>query len=60
MYENAKFVSPNDKEINNHIFNHLEVSRKESKQKEKKKKEELSLEDKDIYEGFDEDGNRIA
>ena len=60
MYGNDRFVSSNDKEINDHIFHHLKVSRKKSKKKEKKKKEELSLEDEDIYEGFDEDGNRIA
>ena len=40
VYGNAKFVSSNDKEINDHILNHLEVSRKKSKLKEKKKKEE--------------------
>ena len=35
------------------------LERKANKKK-RKKKEELSLKDEYIYEGFDEDGNRIA
>ena len=54
------FVSSDHKEINDHILHHFEISRKEREAKEKKKKEEQSLDDEDLYEGFDEDGNRIA
>ena len=60
VYERAKFISSNYKETNDHIFNHLEMSRKESELKERRKKEEHSEDDEDIFEGFDEDGNRIA
>ena len=56
MYGSVKFVSSNDREINNHISNHLEASRKASELNDKKRKEELSLKDEDIYEGFDKDG----
>ena len=56
----AKFVSSDHKEINDHIFHHFEISRQEKEAKDKKKKEEQSLDDEDLYEGFDEDGNRIA
>ena len=36
------------------------ISRKEREAKEKKNKEEQSLDDEDLYEGFDRYGNRIA
>ena len=48
------FISSDDKEINEHMMKHLETSNKVS---------EPSLDESyssDIYEGFDEDGNRIA
>ena len=48
------FMSSDDKEINEHIMKHLETSNKVS---------EPSLDESyssDIYEGFNEDGNRIA
>ena len=56
----VKFESSNDKEINEHIIHHFEMSRKEQEDRESKKKAEQNEEDEDIYEGFDEDGNRIA
>ena len=52
-------VSSNDKEINDHLFYHLEMS-KAKEVEAKKRKEELNLDDEDIYAGFDEDGNRIV
>ncbi len=60
MYVRAKFKPSNHKEINDHIFSHVEISRKESGLKERRKKEVHSEDDEDIYEGFYEDGNRIA
>ena len=52
-------MSSNDKEIKEHILYHKEVSRKASEVTEKKEAEK-SLHDSYIYEGFDEDGNRIS
>ena len=57
MYGNPIFISSNDKEIDEHILQHIERSSKPTNVEEIE--EEENLDDSDIYAGFDEYGNRI-
>ena len=60
VYGNLIFTSSNDKEIDNHMLQHIEKSRTVTMIKENIEEEESSLDDSDIYAGFDEYSNGIT